>query len=453
MGRLLIVMLAAFVAQTTEYLPIGLIPMIRQDFGVSETAVGALVTGYAWIAAITAVPFTLLTARLDRRTLFLALIAIVTLSNTLGAVASGYAMLAATRVLTALTHGVFWSILAPLATRLAPDVQKNRALAVAFAGISLAIVVGVPAANGLGQWLGWRAAFAAFATLGLVILMVGRLGLPRVPQLGQADPVRFRNNTGRLAVIASVTGLVVTAHFCGYTYIVPLLADVAAVAPERIPWFLFAFGLAGAGGTVLAGWFPGKPSTLALIATACITASQAFMALGGRQPIFNVAEMIVWGGSVSMLIVGLQGWVLTVVPHAPDTASAVYVAAFNGGIGLGAAIGGFVLERTEPSHVLFSGTVIGVAALVLFYSTAGKAVSLFIRIWLSSTPPLPENAQAGARAKGAERFEGFMQTLGRRLATGDRFLKELSRDMPPLSMRDDPAGEAAADESLKNPSR
>ena len=83
----------------------------------------------------------------------------------------------------------------------------------------------------------------------------------------------------------------------------------------------------------------------------------------------------------------------------------------------------------------------------------GEAVSLFIRIWLSSTPPLPESAQAGARAKGAERFEGFMQSLGKRLATGDRFLKELSRDMPAPSGQDEPISEMVADDSLKNPSR
>lgn len=83
----------------------------------------------------------------------------------------------------------------------------------------------------------------------------------------------------------------------------------------------------------------------------------------------------------------------------------------------------------------------------------GETVALFIHFWLTRTPPLSDTAQASARAKGVERFEGFMQSLGKRLATGDRFLKELSRDMPALSMQDDPAGEAATDDSLRNPSR
>ena len=94
-----------------------------------------------------------------------------------------------------------------------------------------------------------------------------------------------------------------------------------------------------------------------------------------------------------------------------------------------------------------------VAALDEDLAVLGETVALFVHFWLTITPPLADTAQASARAKGVERFEGFMLTLGKRLATGDRFLKELSRDMPALSMQDDPAGEMAADDSLKNPSR
>lgn len=83
----------------------------------------------------------------------------------------------------------------------------------------------------------------------------------------------------------------------------------------------------------------------------------------------------------------------------------------------------------------------------------GETLSLFVHFWMTITPPLPDSAKAAARATGIERFEGFMQSLGKRLATGDRFLKELSRDMPAQSGQDEPIGEAVADDSLKNPSR
>src|SRR6476661_1292695 len=119
MGRLLIVMLGAFVAQTAEYLPIGLLPEISRNLQVSESAVGALLTGYAWLAAATAVPLTLATNRLGRRGLFLGLIGVVSLANILAALSPNYAVLTLMRAVTALTHGVFWSILASFATRTA----------------------------------------------------------------------------------------------------------------------------------------------------------------------------------------------------------------------------------------------------------------------------------------------------------------------------------------------
>jgi MFS family permease len=126
MGRLLIVMLGAFVAQTAEYLPIGLLPEISRNLQVSESAVGALLTGYAWLAAATAVPLTLATNRLSRRGLFLGLIGVVSLANILAALSPNYAVLTLMRAVTALTHGVFWSILASFATRTAPEMPAGR---------------------------------------------------------------------------------------------------------------------------------------------------------------------------------------------------------------------------------------------------------------------------------------------------------------------------------------
>lgn len=365
MIRLLILLVAAFVAQTTEYLPIGLVPAIQRDLGVSEVAVGALVTGYAWIAAITAIPLIAFTQRLDRRKLFVGLVVVVTVANLIGAIAPTYGALAATRALTAVTHGVFWSILAPLATRLAPDVPENRALAVVFAGIALAIVAGVPSANVIGQAFGWRAAFATFAILGLVALATALVGLPTVPPLEQSVRTGGHRPAKQLTIIAGITMLAVTAHFCGYTYIVPLLSDVAVISPGEIPWYLLLFGLAGAFGTLVSGWFPGRPATLASLSIALIVLSEVSLAWSGRRAILTAFDMILWGAAISMLIVGLQGWVLTAVPDAPDAASAVYVAAFNGGIGLGAAFGGLVIDLFTPPAVLFCGAVLGSASLIL----------------------------------------------------------------------------------------
>jgi DHA1 family L-arabinose/isopropyl-beta-D-thiogalactopyranoside export protein-like MFS transporter len=370
MWRLLIVMLGAFVAQTSEYLPIGLLPEISLDLGVSESAVGALVTGYAWLAALTAVPLTLATNRLDRRWLFLGLLGVMTLANVLAALSPNYTVLAMMRIITALTHGVFWSILAAFATRLAPQMPTRRALAWAFGGISLAIVAGVPAATTIGQWAGWRAAFSTFAIIGLIIIVAGRLCFPAVKDKKQSIGRGFQRNNVPLYRAAIITMLIVAAHFCAYTYIVPLLDHVAGVQMADIPVLLLVFGCAGAVGTVIAGWVGRRPAILALTAAVGIVVSQVLMALGVSPLSFVGLKMILWGASISALIIGLQGWVLELVPEQPDAASAFYVTAFNFGIGAGAMVGGVILRVEGERIVLWTGTSLGVmAAMVLALST------------------------------------------------------------------------------------
>jgi DHA1 family L-arabinose/isopropyl-beta-D-thiogalactopyranoside export protein-like MFS transporter len=378
MGRLLIVMLGAFVAQTAEYLPIGLLPQIGRNLGVPESAVGALVTGYAWIAAVTAVPLTLTTSRLDRRWLFLGLLGVISLANILAALSPDYAMLALMRVVAALTHGVFWSILASLATRIAPEMPAGRALAWAFGGISLAIVAGVPSATAIGQWAGWRAAFSAFALLGFATTAFGAWRLPAL-KAKVLEAGAWPLGNGRLIVAVIITGLIVAAHFCGYTYIVPLLGGVAGVASASIPMLLFLFGGAGAAGTALAGWINCRPAILALLAAIGIVAGEALMALAPPFPLFAWLEMLVWGASVSVLVVGLQGWVLELAPEQSDTASALYVAMFNLGIGTGAMAGGAVLQMAGERPVLWTGITVG----------AGACVGLTIQISRALTAKVP----------------------------------------------------------------
>lgn len=364
MGRLLIVMLGAFVAQTAEYLPIGLLPEIGRNLRVSESAVGALVTGYAWLAAVTAVPLTLATSRLDRRWLFLGLLGVISLANIAAALSPNYAVLALMRVVTALTHGVFWSILASLATRTAPEMPASRALAWAFGGISLAIVAGVPSATAIGQYAGWRAAFGAFALLGFVVIALGAWRLPSLKAEALHAGGAWPHDNGQLTVAVLITGLIVASHFCGYTYIVPLLGRVAGVPSASIPMLLFLFGIAGVAGAALAGWTGCRPAALALLAAIGIVTGEAVMALAPPFPMFAWLNMILWGASVSVLIIGLQGWVLELAPAQPDAASALYVAAFNFGIGSGALVGGLVLPVAGERAVLWTGIMLGAAASI-----------------------------------------------------------------------------------------
>lgn len=367
MQRLLVLMLGAFVAQTTEYLPIGLLPQIAEDLGVSEARTGTLVTGYAWIAAITAIPFTLAAQRIPRRILFLGLLGIISATNALAAFATTFPLLISLRLVTALTHGVFWSMIAAYAVRLSPGMPASRATAWALGGISLALVVGVPIATAIGQWLGWRFAFTVYFLLGGATLWLGYQNLPKresVSSLRQAQG--SLQGTAILYLAALVSMLAVTAHFVGYTYVVPILKGFGHLPEAHHALILMVFGIAGAVGTWLAGWLSLKPFVMALLATVGVSCSQASMLFLGSAEIWIWLEMALWGMSVSVLIVGLQSWVIEIAPDRADVASSLYVAAFNLGIGSGALFGGIALSKGGSGAVLMTGAMLGGLAALTF---------------------------------------------------------------------------------------
>ena len=359
-------MLGAFVAQTTEYLPIGMLPHIARSLAVSDSDVGILVTGYAWLAGATAIPLTLATKRVNRRTLFSGLLGVIAMANLLASLSPGYAMLATMRVLTALTHGVFWSILASIAIRLAPDVPPGRALAWAFAGISLAMVVGIPLATEIGQREGWRAAFGVFGILAAIMSLTGKQLMPSIANHELETRGRIpRGNTPLYAAVLA-TALIIASHFCSFTYIASLLVSVAGAPQTHVPLLLLAFGASGAVGTLISGWIDAPPAATAFTAAFCIVGSQALMMFSRSLPCVAWLDMILWGSSISVLIVGLQGWTLKLAPHQADSASALYVAAFNAGIGAGAMVGGVSLDTGGDRAILMVGVTLGLIACACF---------------------------------------------------------------------------------------
>ncbi len=366
MQALLILMLGAFVSQTTEYLPIGLLPQISSDLQVSLGATGWLVTGYAWIITLTAIPFTLMTRRIDRRTLFLALLGTITLSNSLALITHSYWLLVLIRVIAALGHGVFWSILAAYAVRITPHMSPGRATAWVFSGISIAIVAGVPLSSAVGQAFGWQSGFGLFGLLGLLTFVAGFFWLPSMKMQNEEGKAGLPQNNIALYAAALTTLLIITAHFNGYTYITTLLTEKVHVLPSAQPLMLLAFGIAGAAGTVLAGWLGHQPMRLAVIASAGIVVTQIVMLPGVAQSVLGWVEMVLWGMSISMLIVGLQSWVIQLAPEQPEAASALYVSTFNIGIGGGALTGGVMLASGGANGLLWLGIALAIIALASF---------------------------------------------------------------------------------------
>jgi predicted MFS family arabinose efflux permease len=288
------------------------------------------------------------------------------LSQFVVAVAPDYAVVLGARVLCALAHGVFWSMLAPIAGRLAPSGQAGRATAMVFVGNSLALVGGVPLGTALGHAFGWRPAMAALGVVAVVSTIALRRTLPELrPAPGQPAasgqpagatgrsgvraglagvPAALRS--GPLLAVCVVTVVVVTGHFAAYTYITALVRRDAGLSGLALSGVLFGYGAAGIGGIVLAGRITDRwprRSTAACV-TGLVVALAGLATVAHGSTVGTVAAVVVWGAGFTALPVALQAAVLRVAPRSADTASALYVVAFQIGIGGGALAGSLLVN-------------------------------------------------------------------------------------------------------------
>ena len=327
----------------------GCCPQIADGLSVSEANVGLLLTSYAVVAAVTTIPLTAITMRIPRHLLIAATVGIFTISQVAAALAPSFAILILSRLICAVAHGVFWSTLAPVAARLAPPEQSGKATAMVFLGNSLAIVLGVPLGTALGQWLGWRAAIGVLAVAGLIcVAAAARACCRRMPALPQDRTTRFGAalkasvtiiRSRPVAAVCLVTAVLVVGHFTAYTYIAPLVRRDGGLEGVGLSALLLGYGAAG----LVGNWFVGRhvdrrpgPLLIGLIGVMAVSLAALVPVLG---PAPTVIATLLWGGAFTALPVCLQAAILRVAPQARDAASAMYVVAFQIGIGGGALLG------------------------------------------------------------------------------------------------------------------
>jgi predicted MFS family arabinose efflux permease len=328
--------------------------------------------------------------RIPRHLLIVGTVAIFAVSQAAAALAPSFLILVLARLICAVAHGVFWSTIAPVAARLAPPDRAGRATATVFLGNSLAIVLGVPLGTALGQWLGWRVAVGALAVGGVVcVLMLIRL-LPALPPLPQdrrtAAGARLTASvtilrSGPVAAVCLVTAVLVVGHFAAYTYIAPLVRRDAGLEGAALSALLLGYGAAG----VLGNWVASRqvdrrPGPLLTgFITLMVLSLLALVPVLGPAP--TVVAALVWGATFTAMPVCLQAAILRVAPQARDAASAVYVVAFQIGIGGGALIG----ERLVTDGRL--GALPAVAAVLA--GAAGVLVWRYRAAFPARAEPVP----------------------------------------------------------------
>ncbi|MFA9283887.1 MFS transporter [Comamonas sp. SY3] len=340
--------IGAFAIGTTEFAPMGLLPVIAQGVDVSIPTAGMLVSAYAVGVMLGAPVMTLLFSRFGRRAALVTLMLIFTAGNLLSALAPGYTTLLLSRLVTSLNHGAFFGIGAVVAASVVPKDKQASAIAAMFMGLTVANIGGVPAATWIGQQVGWRLAFAGTAALGLITIAALWMVLPKGEAGTRPDVRRELKVLTRPEVLLAMGTTVLGAGsmFTLYTYVAPVLTEITHASPGFIA---FALVLIGVGFTIgnslggrLADWSLDGATRIILLALALIMVVLPW-ALGTH--LGAGMGLVVWGAAAFGMVPPVQMRVMQAAAEAPGLASSVNVGAFNLGNAVGAALGGAVISQ------------------------------------------------------------------------------------------------------------
>jgi DHA1 family inner membrane transport protein len=343
---LLALAIGAFCIGTTEFAPMGLLPVIAHGVGVSIPAAGLLISAYAVGVMVGAPVMTLALAGLSRDRALVALMAIFTLGNLFSALAGNYEVLLLARLVTSLCHGAFFGIGSVVAMNAAPPAKRSAAVALMFTGLTIANVGGVPAAAWLGQEIGWRSTFAAMAGLGLVAMLACFIAIPHEDAGARPDVRAELRVLGRADVVWALLATVFGAGsmFTLYTYIAPVLENGSGVSPGALTAILALIGLGFTVGNAAGGyWVDRAPmgTTITLFGLLALTMALLGAFLHSRPA--TIGLILIWSVAAFAIVPPLQVRAIRAAHGAPGLASSMNIGAFNLGNALGAAIGGGVI--------------------------------------------------------------------------------------------------------------
>ncbi|GJD62181.1 MFS transporter [Methylobacterium frigidaeris] len=374
---LLALAIGAFGIGVTEFAPMGMLPTIAADLGVSIPAAGLLVSAYAVGVLVGAPLMTLLFARTPRRTLLIGLMGVFTLGNLLSGLAGGYGTLLAARVVTSFNHGAFFGVGAVVAAGVVPPQRRASAVAAMFSGLTVATVGGVPLAAWIGETLGWRIAFLGIAAIGGAAMLALRLSLPPLPvEAGtdmRAEMRTLRHGSVLSALLLTVLGA--SAMFTVFTYIAPILRVETGAGSAFVTAMLVVYGL----GLTAGNWLGGRLADRSLDGTllgslVSLIVLLVLFAAGMRSAIACVPLIFLWGVASFTIVPPLQMRVVSAAAAAPNLASAMNIGAFNLGNAIGAALGGGVIDAGLgfPAVSLAGAAAAGTALVLLLGLRRGQ---------------------------------------------------------------------------------
>ena len=364
--------LSTFIFNTSEFIPIGLLTSIADDFAITESKAGLLITIYAWVVALASLPLMMAFAKTENKKLMLSLVALFTASHILSGFSNSYVMLMISRIGVACSHAVFWSIVTPLAVHVAPEGHRSTALSMIITGSSIAMIVGLPLGRAVGLMVGWRVTFLLIAILSAIVLCLLASFLPKVPSDNNISLKTLPTlvSTPALLCIFVMTALTITGHFTAYSYIEPFLGQAAGFTNGEITMVLSAFGVIGIIVSVLfSKYYDRHQFAFLRVAVLGICICTLLLGISSGNRFIMVCTCLLWGLSINCFNISLQSCIIDYSPFGTAIAMSIYSGIYNVGIGAGALVGGIVCSHIGIPFVGYVGGAVSLVSALFFLLT------------------------------------------------------------------------------------
>lgn len=369
--------ISAFLVNTSEFMPIGLLTDISNDFNMTAAQAGVMITAYSWTVTILSLPLMLLACKIEPKKLLLGTLTVFSTCQVLSVISIGFPFLVVSRIGVACAHSIFWAIASPLAVRVVSKEHQSKALSAIITGTAIAMVLGMPLGRMIALKIGWRMTFLCVAVISFLVLVYLAFVFPKIENTESFSinqlPELFKNS--RLMITYIITFLFATGYYTTYSYIEPFLQRVAGFPSTLVTITLMLFGVAGLSGSYLFSRYY-DDHRFAFVQTVLFGFAGA---LGLLYPASINMYMIIlvcaiWGIAAMAFQTSFQAEIIGCVSTAASSvAMAIFSAIFNLGIGSGTWLGGVVYTNTSLNFIGFVGAMIVlVAAFISFIKFRSK---------------------------------------------------------------------------------
>lgn len=360
---------SAFIFNTSEFIPIGLLTDIARDFAVTDTKAGMLISVYAFAVMILSLPLMILVSRFELKKLISFVILVFAVFQISSAMSTSYIMLMISRIGVACSHAIFWSIVSPLAVRTVPNQFKNVALSMIATGTSIAMIFGLPIGRIIGLQIGWRMTFLYIGIFAFALIVYLLAVLPIVPSRGNFSLHKLPMLVKRPALshLFVLSFAFATSYYTGYSYIEPFLKQIASMPNSWITVTLMIFGGMGILGSLcFSKFYSANPFRFMSIAPLSLCGCLTLLHVSSFHSVTIILLCALWGMTFTASNITLQA---DTINYSPLDATAVSTSIFSGltnlGIACGTYIGGAVYTHLSLSVIGYAGGIL--ALLTYFY--------------------------------------------------------------------------------------